>query len=488
MTLSTYANPSKQANKLSGRTSTAWAAAAAKPRTSRWQSFKNKFTRKRVILFFVIILLAAIGWLGWKFVYNAHRLFGGNVFGVLSSSKLEGESNGRVNILLAGNSSDDPGHQGGTLTDSIMILSIDTRNNTGFMMSVPRDLYVKVRGYGHQKINAVYPAGESTHFAEDGYAKGGMGLLQKTIKEDLGIKTNYYALVNYNALRDAVNSVGGIDFTVQSSDKRGLYDPNKDYTTGGVLVKLTNGTHRLNGQQALNLARARGDSPNSYGFANSDFTRTEHQRQLILALRSKAASAGVLTNPIRLGKLFDSIGKNVETDLELGNVRRLYEITKKINSTSIQSIGLNDANGQNLLTNYRTPRGESALIPAAGLDDYSDIQRYIQRLTSNNLLVRENADIVLLNGTTKVGLAARESDLLENKNLAVSSVADADSEDYATTQIINLSAKSKPASLQALLKAYPGATVTTTNPYGSKYEADFIVVLGADRLTTKTTE
>jgi LCP family protein required for cell wall assembly len=456
-------------------------------KTSRWQHLKSKITRKRVILVIVALLVIVGGWLGWKVIYNAHRLFGGNVFSVFSDDKLKGEQNGRVNILLAGNSADDPGHPGGNLTDSIMILSIDTKNNNGYMLSIPRDLYVKIPGNGSGKINSVYPAGEKDNFSEDGYAEGGMGLLEKVIEDNLGITSNYYALVNYNALRDAVNSVDGVEVDITSDDPRGLYDPSRDYSAPkAILVKLSNGKHKLNGQQALNLARARGDARGSYGYANSDFTRTENQRKLILALRSKATSAGVLTNPLKLGKLFDSVGANVKTDLELGNVRRLYEITKKIDSANIQSVGLNDADGVNLLQNYRTPRGESALIPAAGVNDYDDIQRYIQRLTSSNLIVRENADITLLNGTTRSGLAARESDLLDNRNIRVSNVADADTETYTTTQIIDLSGGKKPATLAALKKYFTGSTTTTSNPFGTKYDVDFIVILGSDRLNTSS--
>lgn len=461
------------------------ATAPRRAKTPPKQGWRTKFTKRRVGLFFATVAIIIFGWLGFKFLYNAHKLFG-NPLTALTSSHLKGESSGRVNILLAGNSADDPGHNGGTLTDSIMILSVDTKNKTAFMMSIPRDLYVSVPGYGHQKINSVYPVGEKEHFSQSGYPDGGMGLLEKTIKQDFGVTTHYYALVNYNALKQATDSVGGIDLNIQSSDKRGLYDPNIDWTTHGPLVKLSNGWHHLSGQQALNLARARGDSSRSYGFANSDFTRTENQRKIILALRSKATSAGVLSNPIRLGNLFDSVGANVDTDLNLGNIRRLYEVTNGVGGNNIQSIGLNDVNGKNLLMNYRTSRGESTLVPAAGLDDFSDIQRYIEQLTSNNLLVREGADVVLLNGTAKSGLAARESDNLDAKNISVSSVADADSENYETTQIIDLSKGGKPNTLKALQSAFPGSTVTTVNPYGTKYNVDFIVVLGSDRLSSST--
>lgn len=480
MTLSTYSGSAKQSNNSF--------APPKQPRTtSRWSRFWGGFSIKRVCLVLLAVVLLTVGYLGFKFAYNANRLFGANVFSALTSSKLDGEDSGRVNILLAGNSADDPGHQGGSLTDSIMILSVDTKNNTAYMMSIPRDLYVSIPGHGHQKINSVYPIGEKEEFSQGGYADGGMGLLQKIIQTNLGITTQYYALVNYNALRDATNSVGGVDITVASSDKRGLYDPSKDWATGGILVKLANGRQHLNGQQALDLARARGDARGSYGFANSDFDRTAHQRQLILALRDKATTAGVLTNPVKLGKLFDSAGANVKTDFNLGDIRRLYDITKGINAANIQSIGLNNADGVNLLDNYRTPRGESALIPAAGLDNYEDIQQYLKRVTSSNPVVRENATIVLLNGTETSGLAARQSDLLEAKNIAVDSVGDAGTAEYTTTQIIDVTGGKKPGTLAALKKALPGSTVTTVNPYGTKYKADFIVILGTDRVPKPST-
>lgn len=484
MTLSTYAQPNPgagrrrpQAGPLNRPELDARAQRQAKPVK------KKKTTRKRVIWAVVIVLLLAVAWPGFKLLYNLHRLFGNSVFSVLSTGRLKGESSGRVNILLAGNSADDPGHQGGNLTDSIMIVSVDTKHHTGYMLSIPRDLYVDIADDGHAKINTAYPSGESKDFDESGYAPGGMGLLEKTIQENLGITCQYYALVNYNALRDAVNSVGGIDFTVQSDNPRGLYDPSRDWSTGGPLVKLSNGVHHLNGEQALDLARARGDARGSYGFANSDFDRTENQRKLILALRSKATTAGVLANPVRLGNLFDALGSNVKTDLTLANMRRLYTLTKDTQGSGIQSVGLNDADGKNLLTNYRTSRGESALVPAAGLDDFSDIQRYIQRLMSPNLVVRENAEVVVLNGTTTTGLAARESDRLNNKNIRVDTVADADTESQAVTQIIDASGGKIPHTRKALHTAYPGSTVTTTNPYSSRYpHADFIVILGADRV------
>lgn len=448
--------------------------------TGHWQRLKQRITLKRTVITLLIIVFIIVGWVGGKFLYNAHKLFGGNILGVFSSTKLKGEDDGRVNILLAGNSADDPGHSGGQLTDSIMLVSIDTKNNKAFMLSIPRDLWVKVPGDGHQKINGAYVVGENTDFKRSGYADGGMGALEQIVSQDFGVPIHYYALVNYNAMKQAVDAVGGVDITVKSDDPRGLYDPNKDWTTGGPLVKLSNGHHHLNGQQALDLARARGDSARSYGFAGSDFTRTEHQRQLLVALKSKAISAGVLANPAKLSSLSDAIGQNVKTDFKINEVRRLYDIMKNIDNSKIQSLSLNDVNGKSLLASYTSPLGQSALIPAAGVDDFTDIQEFIKRQTSSNQVVQENARIVVLNGTEINGLAGKVATRLKSKQLYISEVGDAGNIVQATTTIIDMSGGTKQGTKAALLKEF-GNHLTTQNPYAGLYEADFIVIVGSDQ-------
>jgi LCP family protein required for cell wall assembly len=286
---------------------------------------------------------------------------------------------------VAGNSADDVGHNGAELTDSIMIISIDTKNKRAFTMSVPRDLWVDIPNNGHAKINEVYQDGEEDGFSQTGYAEGGMGLLQKVIGENFGMSFQYYALVNYTAFKDAVDAVGGIDVNIQSEDSRGLYDPSRDWTgpRGTPLVKLPNGANHLTGQQALNLARARGNAYGAYGYGNSDFTRTANQRLMLVALKEKSGSAGVALNPIKLASLMDSFGNNVVTDFKTTELRRLLDLSKQIPSGSIVSAGLNDidGNGKNLLKSCQySCRGQSALVPATGLDDYTDIQAYVETL------------------------------------------------------------------------------------------------------------
>jgi LCP family protein required for cell wall assembly len=456
-----------------------------KVKKGRFGAFRNKFTLKRSVIIVALLLVITGGWLGGKLLYNTHKAFGGSFLGVLKSTKLKGEENGRVNILLAGNSADDIGHDGAQLTDSIMIMSIDTKNNKAFLMSIPRDLYVEVNSDGHEKINQAYVDGERSKFNKDGFPHGGMGQLEQVVEDSLGLKVNYYALVNYNALKQSIDAVGGVDFTVKSKDPRGLYDPNIDYTTNKALVKLTNGVHHLNGQDALNLSRARGDSYRSYGFPASDFDRTEHQRQLLVALKSKAVSTGVIANPSKLSSLTDVLGQNVKSDMQISEVKRLYDLVKGIDSNNIRSLSLNSANGKNLLASYTAPGGQSTLVPAAGLNDFSDIQTFILQQTSSNAIVQEGASVVVLNGTKTSGLASQQKTRLTDKHLSVDGVGDAKA-DLPVTSIIDVSGGKKPATASLLTQLY-GSHLTTVNPYLGTYQTDFIIVVGADQIPKTAT-
>lgn len=339
--------------------------------------------RKIIKLSFLTILAALLitgGWVGWNFYRNVAKITHNNnplaLFGLFIHAPLKNQ-NGRVNILVAGDSVGDPNHQGASLADSIMVMSLDTKNDTAFLLSIPRDTWVNIPSLGYEKINA---ANDVSNFQEAGYPSGGMGQLEAIISQDFNTPIDYYALVNYAAFKDTVNAVGGITVDIQSPDPRGIYDA---YTN----LKLPNGEDFLNGQEALNLARARGDNVAgdiSYGLPNSDFDRTLHQRQMAIAIKSKATSIGFLSNPIKVSNFLNAIGNNVQTDIKLNDIGSLYSDTKNLNNSNIKSYGLNEINGQELLTGYIAPDGEDALIPTAGFNNFSQIQAVIQQLMTSN--------------------------------------------------------------------------------------------------------
>lgn len=466
----------------------------ARPRLNNSKA-RKRWTRKRKVLTSALMILLvgfSFGtWYGAKLIGNLDKVFHGNVFSdahaLFSNTTLKGEAQGRVNILLAGDSADDPNHGGAQLTDSIMVVSIDTKNHTGFMLSIPRDLWVNIPGWSHQKINA---ANDVQNFSQAGYPHGGMGQLEQIVQTNLGIPIDYYALINYTAFRDAVNAVGGVTINIQSPDPRGLFDPNISKADGGPL-KLPNGTITLNGQTALNLARARGDpcgcGQYEYGFPQSDYNRTQHQRQMLTALASKAQSIGVIANPIKISGLFNSFGNNIATDLNLQDVLRFVQITKGMNMSNLQPLALANSGPNALLTSYTAPDGEEALIPKAGLDNFGQIQQYYEQLTSSNPVAREAPTVVVLNASNTTGLARKESTMLQSKGFDVLGAYDANGQ-YPNSMIVDLSNNQKPASKQLLQATFSSGTTTTTSPSSSteageaaNYNADFVVVLGQNQ-------
>lgn len=434
-------------------------------------SWKRILKRTGLALGVLVIIVGA--WFGFKFYKDIAKLTGNKnplaLLSVFHPVPLQNQ-NGRVNILLAGNSADDPGHNGANLTDSIMVLSLNTKNNTALILSVPRDLWVDIPGNGYSKINVAYP-------------DGGMGLLQQVIQDNLGITINYRALVNYEAFKDLVNAVGGITINIQSTDPRGIYDPNRDYTSKHccALANYPNGPVTLNGQQALDLARARGDpSPYGfpYGFSDGDFDRTMHQRQMLVAIKNKAAQASVIANPFKVSALVDAVGNNVTSNLQLDEIETLYSYMKKVNDNNIASYNVNTLEGANttMLANYTSPDGESALIPAAGLDDFSTIQAQIRRILSSSPIVREGATVEVLNGTDTTGLAGTQDSLLSSKGMTVN-VADAPAT-QATTTLVDNSNGQMPNTLAYLKKQYNAGVITSTSLTADYPSADFILILG----------
>lgn len=443
------------------------------------QPGSKKRITKRIAAIFGVLVLAVGLWFGFKFYKDIANLTGNknplSLLGAFHPAPLKNQ-NGRVNILVAANSADDVGHNGANLTDSIMVLSIDTKKNTALMLSIPRDLWVSIPGNGHAKINSAY-------------TDGGMNKLQEVVQDNLGLTIDYQALVNYGAFRDLVNAVNGITITVQSDDPRGIYDPSLDYTsrTCCALAKYPNGPVNLNGKQALNLGRARGDAYGSYGYAQSDFTRTLYQRKMLVAIKDKASQSSIVANPFKVAGLVDAVGNNIKTNLQVNEIETLYTYMKKIDDNKIDSYNINTLMGKNttMLQNFTSPDGQSALIPAAGVDDFSDIQKQITKILTADPVTKEGATVVVLNGTTTSGLALRQENKLIGKGMTVS-VGDA-AATQATTTIIDNSNSQMPNTL-AYLKSQYKATVTTDAHLTATYPgADFILVLGQTAVPKPTT-
>src|SRR5262249_31750998 len=158
------------------------------------------------------------------------------------------------------------------------------------------------------------------------------------------------------------------------------------------------------------------------------------------------------------------------------------DLSKVIGSSQIKSVGLNSVtiNGEkkvDLLKSYTTSTGQSALIPATGQGDYTQIQQFLKQLTSDSPIVKESANVVVLNSGNTNGLATAEAGELGKQGMYVSATADASPAQNNNTIIDNSKGKD-PATLKAIEKLF-GTTIVTSKALSAKYpDAAFIVILG----------
>lgn len=344
---------------------------------------KRRFGWKRALLLLFVLLLTPLLVIGiWdyrNFSRASQKIFGdSSPISVITPSKLQTDANGRTNVMIVGYSADNPNHGGANLTDSIMVVSLDKEDKKGFTLSVPRDLLVDIPEYGSAKINEAFQAGEQDPSIRAGTFGGGMGVLQKVVSDSFGVELHYYVLVNYAAVRETVDALGGITVNIESDDPRGIFDPNFRPEEGGPL-ELANGPQQIDGQTALRLTRARGSTFGAYGFPLSDFNRTANQQKVFAGIKSELSWELVL-DPRTNSKVFDAVANNLKTNVELTELIPLYRLFQAVPDGSLQPVNLRETNGNNFLTGFQTRTGQAALIPTAGIDDFSEIQAFIDEL------------------------------------------------------------------------------------------------------------
>lgn len=344
------------------------------PRT--WRS-RIKWALLAILLLCLIGIIVFVTWSLQNVSYATEKIFNEpNPLRMFPRKPLQTDAAGRTNILVIGSAADRENHGGADLTDTMLLVSLDRQDNS-YMLSIPRDLYTTIPDYGTAKMNEAFPFGERSGFSRSGYSSGGPGILEYLISTNFGVDVHYHVIVDFSAVEEIVDVLGGITVTIDSPDERGLYDPNFQPQEGGPLM-LENGEQTIDGQTALRLTRARG-SAGGYGFPQSDFNRTQNQQQVVIGI-IEALDLKRVIDPRSNKVLFDVLAETITTNLQLNESIPMGQLLLAVDVESIDSHTLRDLNGQNYLSSYTTPGGLSALIPTTGIDNYSEIQAAIQQI------------------------------------------------------------------------------------------------------------
>jgi LCP family protein required for cell wall assembly len=225
----------------------------------------------------------------------------------------------RVDLLLLGRDRDINNRKQVMKTrgrsDLIMLTRMDFENRAAYMLSIPRDTWVRLpRSRRRSKINAAY-------------AIGGARYAARTVEGLTGVRPEYMATLDYQGFVKAIDALGGVDVTVDR-------DMDYDDDWGDLHIHLKKGRQRLNGEQALGFVRFRHADR---GPADSDFKRAERQQRLLTAIKAKVRNP--LTWP-RLPYALDAVRPYLSTNLSFGQLLCLGAFVPRVPAPNLRQLTL----------------------------------------------------------------------------------------------------------------------------------------------------
>jgi LCP family protein required for cell wall assembly len=376
-----------------------------KKNLNNFQEVDSKKKNKKKIIFIIlgiIVFLGAIAFWKAESILNKVSTEGGIFSSIAKSlpgveSNLKGQKEDRINILLLGMRGENvPG--GGTLADTIMVASIKPSTNKISFLSIPRDLYVDNPNLGNKsKINAVYAYGE-----QDG-KNVGISSMKEVVGKIVGQEIHYAIVINFKGFTDLVDAVGGIEVSLDKPFEEAMqfneekvcdsytftkptgkfeykYHTRKDgskYVAAAYKLctnpnvecggdfKLPAGVQTLSGEKALCYARSRKTS--------SDFERARRQQMIIQKIKEKAVSIGTLSDFEKVSAMANVLGDNLKTDLELWEMKKLYELEKSMQNPEIIQKVLENS-GEGLLYNPPETKETGYILLPIG-DNYNAISQ-----------------------------------------------------------------------------------------------------------------
>ena len=224
------------------------------------------------------------------------------------------------------------GHATGHNSDTLMVVHVTADHRHISVISLPRDSWVSIPGFGMNKINAAI-------------GLGGPPLMVRTVEQATGLTINDFVEVNFLGFVKIIDSLGGVDICLP-------YAVNDPYSG----LHMSAGRHHVGGIRALQFARDR------HSFALSDLARISDQQQLLSSVLSEAASSGTLTNPVKFSRFLAAATSATRVDQQF-NVVGLADQLRYVRPGAVSFTTVPLAS-----TNYQAPNGESAVLwnaPAA---------------------------------------------------------------------------------------------------------------------------
>lgn len=344
------------------------------PNHKNSQKKKMKKWKKFLLIFFGISFLigfSVFGYFAYKANQSINNITGGNqsIFDTAKSllstagNKELKSDNGRTNIVLLGmRGENDP--NGGLLSDSIMIISIQKETKKVAMVSIPRDLRVQVPGTkGYSKLNVAHAIGYQQKPPQ------GLQYTMKVLEDITGMPMHYGISVDFIAFKGIIDELGGITVNAASD----FYDPNYE---GGI--KVQKGLNELNSDKALKYVWAR--------LTSNDFDRSRRQREVLTAIKDKAEKTGALKNPIFMINLLDNLGSHVKTTMTIDELKILLDTANTLDINNMIQKGY-DTSADGPFTSQNDTGIGYVIIPKGG--NFNVFQKDIQGIFGTNNTIKK---------------------------------------------------------------------------------------------------
>ncbi len=351
-------------------------------------------------------------------------------------------------------------------TDTMILFSMDPLTMSAGMISIPRDMWVNIPGYGSNRINTAYRVGEMYKLPG-----GGPGLAMKTVEEFLGVPVDYYALIDFNAFVRFIDALGGLDMHIREPIKVDPIGP-------GNTITLEPGVQALDGATVLAYARQRYTK-------DGDFDRSKRQQEVIMALRDQVVQFNQL--PMLVSKapqLYQELSSGIRTNLQLDQVIQLAWLATKIDPNNIKK-GVFDPHKDVAYATVTTSEGAAdVLVPNPDqirlLRDSVFVQDSAAGPSAGNLedlAKSENARVLLRNGTVNPQSVQQVSELIRSLGFNLVGEEAASQAASVTTFIDHTGKPYTVKYLMDQMKLSDGRVQVKFDPNAS---ADLEVVLGSD--------
>ena len=405
-----------------------------------WRKFVRYFGIQKALALVAVLLVTGLVWAGSGLFAAVVGKEGAASRGIFSFGALDFDSHGHTNLLFLGVAGD--AKEGGNLSDSIMLVSINPNGPSVSFISLPRDLFIG-SAIGDRKVNEIYANARFKH----GDARG-LEIAMEAISKFAGVEIHYGAAVNFNVFQDIVDTFGGIDVFVPQDIQDPFY-PDGHYGYETFVVRK--GIHHFDGATALKYARSRKTS--------SDYDRARRQQDLILALKKTALDQHILTDFGKLRKFYEVFRQNINTNLGVSEMIALAKIVVGIDYNNSITAVLNDDPNKKDGFLYTPARefygGQFVLLP----ENLRDTQIFMNLVLIEPEVLLEKAQISILNGAAIQGKAGEAATRLRRFGFHVIETGNYESEKAVFRSFIRNFAGEKTADTARVLADILGAEI-----------------------------